>query len=155
MLRPLSVLVALLLSLGCASALAEPGTFVAQTVAQARQRRPMQKGGGILQQLNLTNAQVNRIDAIRNQYKKQIDQRQRSARQARQELRSLMTGNASRSELENKFRQAQALRQEIAELHFRSMLEMREVLTPEQRQRFANVMDDRREDFRQRWTDRP
>ncbi|MDX2098091.1 MAG: Spy/CpxP family protein refolding chaperone [Leptolyngbyaceae cyanobacterium bins.59] len=95
---------------------------------------------GFLRDLNLSQDQIQKIQAIRNQYKDRMNQRRQAFQQAQRELRTLMAGTASRGQVQEKFRQVQSLRQQLEELHFNSMLEMREVLTPEQRQKFADRM---------------
>jgi periplasmic protein CpxP/Spy len=153
MLRPTPLLVAFMLSLGCASALAEPSAFGSETLLaqQQQQQRPSQRQEGFLKELNLTPQQISRMQAIRNQSKAQISQRQQAARQAQQELRSLMSGTAPKSQIQDKFRQVQALRQQTAELQFNNLLEMREILTPEQRRKFSESMAKRHST----WNNRP
>ncbi|MEB3336474.1 MAG: Spy/CpxP family protein refolding chaperone [Leptolyngbyaceae bacterium] len=152
MLRSTPILVALMLCLGCASALAEPNTFQSETLlAQRQQRRPRQQQEGFLKELNLTPEQTKKMQEIRNQSKTQISERRQAVQQAQEELRSLMSGTAPRSQIQDKFRQVQALRQQAAELQFNNLLEMREVLTPEQRRKFAEAMENRRSN----WGNRP
>lgn len=101
------------------------------------------RGEGWLERLNLTPDQKQRIQSIRQRYKDPLKQRRAALRQARQELRSLMAGNASQNQIQDKFRQVQSLQQQLAEVQFNSMSEIREILTPEQRQRLAQIMQDR------------
>jgi Spy/CpxP family protein refolding chaperone len=101
-----------------------------------------------MEQLNLTEEQKQKLQAIQTQYKDQISQRKQAVRQATQELRDLMAGNASTDEIRAKHRQVQGLRQQMEEVSFESMLAMREVLTPEQRSQFARLIEQRRANFR-------
>jgi Spy/CpxP family protein refolding chaperone len=101
-----------------------------------------------MEQLNLTDEQKQKLQAIQTQYKDQISQRKQAVRQATQELRDLMAGNASADEIRAKHRQVQELRQQMEEVSFESMLAMREVLTPEQRSQLARLIEQRRANFR-------
>ena len=56
----------------------------------------------------------------------------------------MMQGNASENDLRNKHQEIVSLRQQMGNLRFESMLEMRKVLTPEQRQQFVQLMQERR-----------
>ncbi|MCS6813504.1 MAG: Spy/CpxP family protein refolding chaperone [Cyanobacteria bacterium] len=136
--RSLPTLTLLLTLLGAATApftWAFPGD-VPPVVAQRRR-------GDLLRELNLSPQQTRQIQAIRNRYQGQIEQRKRAVAEAQQQLRSLMSGDASADQLRQQFRQVQAARQELAELHFNSLLEMRAILTPEQRRKFADLVDRR------------
>lgn len=146
MLRRVCVLASLFLCLGSTIALAEPRLSDQATSFQLAQRRQAREGG-LLRELNLSRDQIQRMKAIRNQYKGQIEQRRQTLRQAQQELRSLMAGSASRGQIMDKFRQVESLRQQLAELQFNSMLDVREILTPEQRRKLAETLQNRREDF--------
>lgn len=123
-----------------------------QIIAQQPQR-PDHPGGNedrLFEQLNLTQAQKQQIQAIRNQYKGQLTQSRQAVRQAQEELKTLMTGTASANQIREKHRQVLTLRQKLEELQFESMLAMREVLTPEQRKQFGQMMQQRRDNFRDR-----
>ncbi|OLP17670.1 hypothetical protein BST81_15230 [Leptolyngbya sp. 'hensonii'] len=106
------------------------------------QRRP---AGGILKELNLSQSQIQRMQAIRNQYKSQIAQKREVLQQAQRELRGLMAGTASKGQVLDKFRQVESLRQQLTEIQFNSMLDIRDILTPEQRRKFAEIMQNRRD----------
>lgn len=150
-LRRVSVLAVLMLSLGSAVAFA-PNSLLPQAIAQntEEQRRPNRHQAQLFEELNLTPEQTQQIQAIQNQYQDQISQRRQAVRQARQELLELMAGTASESQVREKYRQVETLKQQVEETRFDSMLAMREVLTPEQRRQFAERMQNRRENFKNR-----
>lgn len=151
LLRRASVLAVLMLSLGSAAALVSPNSLLPQATAQdSEQRSPKRGKAQMLQELNLSPEQTQRIEAIQNQYRGQITQRKQAARQAQQELRDLLAGTASADQIRQKYRQVEALKQEVAQVRFDSMLAMREVLTPEQRRQFAERTQNRRENYRNR-----
>ncbi|MBD0361654.1 MAG: Spy/CpxP family protein refolding chaperone [Coleofasciculus sp. C3-bin4] len=151
-----SVISVLLLSLGGAVALANPKPLLPKPWAQNqdRPRRAERDQPKLIEQLNLTEEQKQKLQAIQTQYKDQISQRKQALRQATQELRDLMAGNASADEIRAKHRQVQGLRQQMEEVSFESMLAMREVLTPEQRSQFARLIEQRRANFRNQMENR-
>lgn len=151
-LRRASVLAVLMLSLGSAAAFVSPNFLLPQATAQNTedQRSPKRGKAQLLQELNLTPEQTQRIEAIQNQYRDQISQRKQAARQAEQELRDLLAGTASTEQIREKYRQVEALKQEAAQVRFDSTLAMRDVLTPEQRRQFAERMQNRWENHKHR-----
>lgn len=150
-LNRISLLAVLILSVGSAVALADPNPQSPQIAQNAPGARP-QRGNkdGLLQQLNLTQQQMQQMQAIRQKYRTQIAPRQQALRQARQELATLMNSTASASEIRSKNQQVEELQQQLQKLRFESMLEMREVMTPEQRAKFVQLMQQRRQQKGQR-----
>ena len=147
LLRRVSGLSFLLLSLGCVVALANPQPNFFRTQMAQSFESPQEQNWGrqrLMQELDLTPEQQQNLQAIRAQYKDQINQRQQDLRQASQELRSLMISDADTNQIRAKHQQVQQLRQQLEELNFESMLAMREVLTPEQRREFGQLMEQRR-----------
>lgn len=149
LLRRLSVLSAFLLALAGAVALAKPnplfGQFVAQNVGGHRRAEFGQLK--LMNQLNLTQEQKQKLEAIQSQYKGQISQRKRELRQAMQEFKGLMASSASSQEIRTKHQQVEGLRQQVEEVSFESTLAMRDVLTPDQRKQLAQLMEQRRQHF--------
>lgn len=145
-----SVLALLMLSLGSAVAVADSNPLSPQQVAQNQQmpRRQGRNKESLLQELNLSQAQMQQIQQIRAKYKNQLTQQRQGVRQARQELSTLMAGTASADQIRAKHRELVNLRRQMEETQFNSMLEMREVMTPEQRSKFAQLMQQRRQKFR-------
>lgn len=103
-------------------------------------------GPRMTQELNLTDAQVTKIKAIHEKNRERIesdrDERQKH-RKARQDLQTLMQSDASKKELQAKFKATQPdckKRQKMSQGHFEEILEIRDVLTPEQRKKFRGMM---------------
>lgn len=144
-LRRVSVLTVLMLSLGSSVAFANPNFLLSQASAQntEEQRRPNRGKARLFQDLNLTPEQSQQIQAIQDQYQDQISQRRQAVRQARQELLELMASTAAESQIREKYRQVETLKQQVSDIRFDSMLAMRQVLTPEQRRQFAERMQNR------------
>lgn len=118
------------------------------------QKDPMQRPGmGWLQELNLSNDQMQRIQTIRQQYRDRIRADREAARQAQQELRRLMASNLPSDRVRDQYRQTQAAREKAAATQFESMLAMREVLTVEQRQKLAEHMQKRGDRMRDKIQD--
>jgi len=112
----------------------------------AREKVTAQKfdGDKIIERLNLSPQQKQRIQAIRQNYQNRLEQSKQSLRQIRQELGQMMSGDASENVIRQKFQQLQQRQQEVNQLRFDSMLEMREVLEPSQRQELAEILRGRR-----------
>jgi len=147
-----------LLILGGGIAQAQPrgnwdrqGTVVAQRGGRG-QRGP---NGGLMQQLNLSAEQQQEIQAIRERYQPQLSQSREAVQQAREQLRNLMTGNGSENQIRAQHQQVQQLAQEMGNLHFESMMEIRAVLDESQRQQFGEMMNQRRDRLSNRRGNRP
>ncbi len=94
----------------------------------------------LTQDLNLKQDQVQKIQAIRNQYKDKTAQPRQALKQADQELQALMATTASEDEIREKYLQVENLKQQVQSLQFDQMLAIREVLTPEQRSQAAELI---------------
>lgn len=151
LLRRVSLWLALLLSLGGIVALVNPNLFPPQ-VAKGLMGQPRQNRSdrGLMQQLNLTGDQKRQLQVIQRQYREPLHEQRQKLVQAQQELSDLMAGTASPSQIREKYRQVEALRQQVGELNLSSMLAMREVMTLEQRSRFAQLMQKRKDNLRDR-----
>ena len=64
---------------------------------------------------------------------------------AREELKALLAGNASEAELRQQHDAIQSLREELGDRRFEGILDVREVLTPEQRTRLTELHAGRRQ----------
>ena len=103
--------------------------------------------GGIdrlVQQLDLTSEQSEQIEAIEEQSETENQALFEQLQTNRQEMQSLLTSNADSEQLRANHQQGQNLRQELGDNRFETMLEIREVLTPEQRTQMAELMAQRR-----------
>jgi Spy/CpxP family protein refolding chaperone len=100
------------------------------------------------EQLNLSSAQKQQIASVRQQYQPQIERLQNKAQIAQEELLTMMTGTDPVEEIRAKRQEAIEARQALGDARFESMLEMREVLTPPQRQQLAKILEGRRDNWR-------
>lgn len=120
-------------------------------------RRRRGKGGmkKIFEQLNLNTEQQERIKAIRQESKENNSSLRQEMRQAKEEMRKLMIQNASSdSTLRQQHEKIQNLKKELGNQRFETMLKIRQVLTPEQRSKMAELKQQRRQNFRKRWQGR-
>ena len=108
-----------------------------------------------MKQLNLSSQQQQELTAIRQKYQGQMKQLREQLRQNQQELKTMMDGTTPANTIMAKHDQVMGLRQQLDKLRFQSMLESRDVLNPDQRKQFAQLMDQRRENWRNKKGDRP
>ncbi len=120
------------------------------TVQSPTPNRPGKGEMGLLRELNLSADQMTKIQQIRTRYRDELKNDREAARQAQQELRTLMAGTANDDQIREKYRQVKDLRAKAADAQFNSMLEIRNVLSPEQRQKFADRMEKQRGGMRDR-----
>lgn len=148
LLRRISVLAVLALSLGSTIAVAQANPHFTQKLAQQTgQERGQRDKAQFLQQLGLNSQQVQQIQGIQAKYRPQIGQYRQSLKQAQEELSNMMAGTASSADIRKKHDEIRGLRQKVEDAQFASILEMREVLSPEQRAKFAQMMQHRRTKF--------
>jgi len=157
--RRIGVVVAVILALGGTVAIAKSNQPSNQAQANssqeiAQQQSPSPREGrpqrgergergdrqNWMDKLNLSQEQRTKIEAIRAKYKDQIDQNQQAMRQGHEEMRELMMGDASADTIRQKHQALEPIMQKMGQLRFESMLEIREVLTLEQRRQFGEKM---------------
>ncbi len=93
--------------------------------------------------LNLSAEQQQQIEQIRQSSQDEFERLREQTRQAREQMRQLMSSNASDSQLRNQHRQLQELNQQMGNLRFEQMLKIRAVLTEAQRRELAENMQGR------------
>lgn len=101
------------------------------------------KGEGmkrLLEKLDLTPEQSAQIEAIHEQYHAANEQNYQQLQQAREEMRSLLAKDTNPNELRQQHQEIQSLRQQLGDSRFEVMLQVREILTSEQRQQMAELM---------------
>lgn len=97
-------------------------------------------GGGhlrkVLAELNLSEEQKAKIKEVRESHGKSMKESRSALRDARKAMEEAVKIDASRSDLLKKFESLQALRNKMGQARFEMILAVREILTPEQRQKF-------------------
>ncbi len=152
-----SLLAALMLALGTTTATyaAPLPTWEEQTLTQNPGPNNPGRGSrggdqwagkkGWLEQLNLTSEQQQEIQTIRERYEPEMQANHEEIRQSMERMREMMTGSTSDRDLRNQHNQILRARQQIGEMQFEQMLAIRNILTPEQRQQFAQLMQQHRQ----------
>jgi Spy/CpxP family protein refolding chaperone len=97
----------------------------------------------ILEQLDLTEAQQADIQAIRDQARAEHDGLRQQLERERATMRSLMEGNATADQIRQQHDLIQQLHQQLGDAMLDTRLEIREVLTEEQRAQFVERMPGR------------
>ncbi|HEY9703360.1 MAG TPA: Spy/CpxP family protein refolding chaperone, partial [Allocoleopsis sp.] len=104
--------------------------------------------GGMMKELGLTPDQMQKIQAINTKYKPDMVAKGKVLKTAMEEMRTLMkNSSATKEQLKTQQRKVQAAHNDMMNLKFDSMLEVREILTPEQRTKFTQMMQDKKGKF--------
>lgn len=140
--RSLAVIVAVILSSGSAIAFTDAivVAYPSHRSLQLAQRQPDSGQVNWLRGLNLKPDQIQKIQEIRNQYQARLNEQKQAVRQAQQELKQLMASNAASERIRQKFDQVQSLKQRLGDTRMESMLAIRNVLNPEQRQKLSEII---------------
>lgn len=104
-------------------------------------------GGGIgnlAKELNLSQNQIQQLQKLRKSSQSQRKERRQFLQKTKQELAQLIQGSASSDQIRQKRQQVQSLQREIADTNFEQTLAIREILTPEQRVKLQQLMEQRR-----------
>ena len=107
-------------------------------------------GMGFLRDIELDEGQKTRLQAIRQEYQPKMEAQHEAVRAAHEALDRMMASSASDNDLRSRHRALLTEKQKMDELRFNSMLEMRAVLTTEQRQQVAQRMEERRSEQQNR-----
>lgn len=148
------ILVAITLSIICSftvfadsswsSLTAEGGAVTRPTpeaiVANSSPSTTKQSTTSLFQQLDLTSEQQQRIKQVHLQYRGQIRKKKADLTRLQQQLSDMMVGTEPVELLRAKNQQLSVLRQQIGTLRFESMLATREILTPQQRRKFRELV---------------
>ncbi len=101
--------------------------------------------GKLAKELNLSADQIQRLQKMRADSQGKTKERRLALRTAKQELTQLMQGNGSSSQIRQKRQQVQSLQREVSDVNFENTLAIREILTPEQRVKLQQLMQQRRQ----------
>lgn len=141
------ILIAITLSIICSFSIFADSSWSSLTrpvseaiVADSSLPPSKQQSFSLFQQLDLTSEQQQRIKQIHLQYRQQIRKKKANLTRLQQQLSDMMVGTEPVELLRAKNQQLSVLRQEIGALRFESMLATREILTPQQRQKFRELV---------------
>ena len=115
-------------------------TAIADNSLEVAQQKPTLS---LFQQLNLTDEQQQQIRQIHLQYRQKIIKKKNIITRLQQQLSDMMVGTEPVELLRAKNKQLNILHQEMGLLHFESMLASREILTPQQREKFRKIVNSR------------
>jgi periplasmic protein CpxP/Spy len=93
------------------------------------------------QQLELTSEQQQKIKKIHQRYRRLIPKKRNNFAVLQQQLSNMMIGTESAELIRVKNRQLLKLDQELEVLSFECVLSTREILTPQQRQKFRELVE--------------
>lgn len=157
LLSRISVVSVLLLSLGSVVALGDHNPILSQSLVQnpGNLQPRLRAQPGLMEELNFTEEQKQELQAIHSQRKDEIYKHEQELSQAQQELRQLLKSSSSTDEsLRAKHQEIQQIQQQLGNLRFESMLAMRAIMSLEQRNRFSELMQERRQSSRDRLPNR-
>ena len=125
--------------------------ITSQLIAQNPDHRPFEfgrKGRGYrmerLMELDLTPEQSEQIETIQQQSQADTEPLRQESQQAHAQMHSLLAENANSDELRQQHQQIQTLHQQLGNQRFETMLQVREILTPEQRSQMAELIQQHR-----------
>ncbi|MGF1600701.1 MAG: Spy/CpxP family protein refolding chaperone [Thermosynechococcaceae cyanobacterium] len=101
--------------------------------AEPKLRQGIEK---VLQSLELSDEQLQQLQAVKKQYQSSIETQEQSIRAAQADLLDILAGDASEPEVTAKLNQVQTLYNSLQNLRLKNVLAIREVLSLEQRQIF-------------------
>ena len=119
--------------------LSRPSNYVLTQII-AHDSDPQQQQISLFQQLDLTPEQQQQIKQIHRRYGQQMLKKKQTISRLQQQLSDMMVGTEPIELLRAKNQQLNVLRQEMGTLRFESMLATREILTPQQRQKFRELV---------------
>lgn len=125
----------------------EPSLITQLAQNQMKQGKRMGRGDRMekfLQQLELTPEQSQQIETIQEQSRTENETLWQEMQTNHEQMQSLLSSDASPEQLRQQHQQVQALRQQLGDNRFETMLEVREILTPEQRTQMAELMEQHR-----------
>ena len=111
--------------------------------SQVRTRLEANRDDHWLVQLDLSPAQLRRIQGIRSNHQPRLQEAKQDLREALVELGSLLTGDATLEAIREQHNTVRLLDEEVRDLRFESVLQIREVLNPAQRQELGRMLEER------------
>ncbi|MDJ0733681.1 MAG: Spy/CpxP family protein refolding chaperone [Nostocaceae cyanobacterium] len=98
--------------------------------------------GQLMEQLNLSTEQQENIQKIREDYKQQMQSNRQKIRELKQEMRQLMV-NASKDDIRKQHQKIQEHHQKLSDIRLEMKLAIRDELTLEQREKMAELKQQR------------
>jgi len=103
-----------------------------------------------MEEMNLSAEQKTNLKNLRKKYRKQMEAKRADLKEVREALNAGFEANASDMDLKKSFEKVQAAESSLEALRFERRLEMRKILSEEQRAQFRKMMKERGEKWRER-----
>jgi Spy/CpxP family protein refolding chaperone len=153
-LRRIAIIATCLIAVGGGVAIANSSSlFSSLGRSQSFPLQARRDRDGWLKELNLSAQQLRQIQTIRQRFKAQYSSQRETLHQRYQELQTLMASDASKEQILQKYSELRPVQQQVDDARFQNLLEVRDVLTLEQRRKFAEHMQKKREKFKDRLPD--
>lgn len=137
--------VSILLSIATTPLYAHIASAQSNTQVNSEFKIPAGGVGKLVKELNLSPDQIRRLQQLRTASRGKNLARRQALQTARQELSTLLQGNASADQIRQKRQQVQSLQREISDSNFENTLAIREILTPEQRIKLQQIVQQRQQ----------
>ncbi len=127
------------------ASLALPLASTGAGVAYAHEQGRGQHAEKMMQKLNLTPDQKQKITEIRKADAEQMKAARGKVEESKKKLDASMKANASKDEIWKNFNEYEENRRQMVNASFAKSLEIRDVLTPDQRTKFRELWGEKRE----------
>jgi Spy/CpxP family protein refolding chaperone len=97
----------------------------------------------VMRELDLTDSQLVQIRSLGQKHQQEIKPLRSQLREKQKELQTMLADSTSPEQLRAKYAEIEQLRRQIAQRQFAQALAIREILTPTQRQRLAEIIRNR------------
>ena len=118
--------------------------YLAQRMKHGKRGDRGQRMEKLLQQLDLTTEQSEQIKTIQEDSKATAEDLREQMQTQRQEMKDLLASDTNTEQIRAKYQETQSLHQQLGNNRFETMLQIREVLTSEQRAEMAELMEQHR-----------
>jgi len=118
---------------------------LAQRIKHGKRGNRGAKMEKLLQQLDLTSEQSQQINAIQEQSKTTAQDLREQMKAQGQEMRALLASDEDVEQIRAEYQEAQTLHQQLGNNRFETMLQIREILTSEQRAKMAELIEQHRD----------
>ena len=119
-------------------------SYLAQGVKHGKRGDRGQRLEKLMEKLDLTPEQSAQVEAIQTESRQTAENLKEQMRSQHENMKSLMTSDASAEEIRIQYQEGQQMRQQLSNNRFETMLRIREVLTTEQRAELAELMEQHR-----------
>lgn len=113
--------------------------------SEGGERQHHRRGKGFMKKLDLSEEQRSKVKEIRQAGKAKRQELRAKVNEAQEAFQAAQKSDASRSEILSKFDELSALKAQMGRLRIEGMLDIREILTPEQRAKAQSALEKRRE----------